>query len=132
MMASNAPVLREIALDEADAMAITARRLVENDKRFSQSHIDIMRKQANLPSGNTNSDKTAVINEANLAATAKIPIVTIALGAYADTDLMQQVADITGGAAFVVAGGQPIATVKTQLEAVFGEVAADRPLKLVD
>jgi DNA sulfur modification protein DndB len=42
-----------IALDEADAMAITARRLVENDKRFGQSHIDIMRKQANLPSGNT-------------------------------------------------------------------------------
>ena len=86
----------------------------------------------NLPSGNTNSDKQKVIAEANLAAAARIPIVTIALGAYADTALMQQVADITGGAAFVVAGGQPIAQVKAQLEAVFGEVAAGRPLKLVD
>jgi Flp pilus assembly protein TadG len=85
----------------------------------------------NLPSGNTSSDKAAVINEANLAAGAGIPIVTIALGAYADTALMQQVADITGGAAFVVPGGQPIAQVQAQLEQVFAQVAADRPLKLV-
>ncbi|MBA4018997.1 MAG: hypothetical protein C0483_17650 [Pirellula sp.] len=85
----------------------------------------------NMPSGNSTSDKNAVLNEAQLAANAKIPIVTIALGAYADTALMQQVADITGGAAFVVPGGQPIAQVKAQLEAVFAQVAADRPLKLV-
>jgi Flp pilus assembly protein TadG len=85
----------------------------------------------NMPTGNTTSDKAAVIAEANLAAAAKIPIVTIALGAYADTALMQQVADITGGSCFVVPGGQPIADVTTQLQAVFGQVAADRPLKLV-
>lgn len=85
----------------------------------------------NLPSGNTSSDKAKVITEANLAAAAGIPIITIALGAYADTDLMQQVADITGGACFIIAGGQPIAQVQEQLEAVFGQVAADRPLKLV-
>lgn len=85
----------------------------------------------NLPSGNSTSDKNAVLAEAQLAANAKIPIVTIALGAYADTALMQQVADITGGAAFIVPGGQPIAQVKAQLEAVFAQVAADRPLKLV-
>ena len=44
---------------------------------------------------------------------------------------VQQVADITGGAAFIVPGGQPIAQVQTQLEQVFSQVAADRPLKLV-
>jgi DNA sulfur modification protein DndB len=38
-----------IALDEADAMAITARRLVEYDRRFDEKHIDILRKNANLP-----------------------------------------------------------------------------------
>ena len=86
----------------------------------------------NLPTGNTTKDKQAVIDEANLAAKAKIPIVTIALGAYADTALMKQVADITGGAAFVVPGGQPISKVKEQLEAVFAQVAASRPLKLVE
>ena len=85
----------------------------------------------NMPTGNTTLDKAAVITEANACAAAKIPVVTIALGAYADTALMQQVADITGGAAFIVPGGQPIAQVKTQLEAVFSQVAADRPLKLV-
>jgi hypothetical protein len=85
----------------------------------------------NMPTGSTTLDKAAVISEANLAAAAGIPIVTIALGAYADTALMQQVANITGGQCFIVPGGQPISAVKTQLEAVFGQVAADRPLKLV-
>jgi len=85
----------------------------------------------NLPTGNSNSDKAKVITEANLAAAAKIPIITIALGAYADTALMQQVADITGGACFIVPGGQPIAQVQEQLEQVFVQVASDRPLKLV-
>ena len=62
---------------------------------------------------------------------AKIPVVTIALGAYADTALMQQVADITGGACFIVPGGQTIAQVEQQLQQVFVQVASDRPLKLV-
>jgi Flp pilus assembly protein TadG len=85
----------------------------------------------NLPSGNTTSDKAAVITQANACASAGIPIVTIALGAYADTALMQQVADITGGACFIVPGGQPIAQVQQQLEQVFVQVASDRPLRLV-
>ncbi len=84
----------------------------------------------NLPSGNTTSDKNAVLNEAALCSAAKIPVVTICVGAMADTALMQQVADNTGGAAFVVPGGQPISQVQAQLEAVFAQVAADRPLKL--
>lgn len=85
----------------------------------------------NLPSGNTTNDKAAVIKEANLCAAANIPIVTIALGAEADAALMKQVSDITGGAAYVVPGGLTIAQVKAQLEAVFAQVAADRPVQMV-
>lgn len=85
----------------------------------------------NMPTGNTSTDKAKVIQEAQLCAAAHIPIVTISVGALADTALMQQVADITGGAAFVVPGGQPIADVKEQIEQVFAQVAADRPLKMV-
>ncbi|MFN0020951.1 MAG: pilus assembly protein TadG-related protein [Pirellulaceae bacterium] len=85
----------------------------------------------NLPSGNTNNDKNAVRAEAQLCANAKIPVVTICVGALADTNLMQEVADMTGGVAFVVPGGQPIASVQAQLEAVFVQVASFRPLQLV-
>jgi Flp pilus assembly protein TadG len=85
----------------------------------------------NRPTGNTTTDKNLVLSEAQLCANNKIPVVTICVGALADTALMQQVADITGGVAFVVPGGQPIANVQAQLEAVFVQVASDRPLQLV-
>jgi Flp pilus assembly protein TadG len=87
--------------------------------------------EANMPTGNSTADKTLCVTEANLAAAANIPIVTITVGADADSSLMQQIADITGGAYFQIPGGQSTAAVKSQLEAVFGQVAADRPLKLV-
>ncbi len=111
-----------------------ARVQLQNNARLGAKKIMLLMTDGvvNLPSGNTTNDKAAVIAEANLAAAAKIPIVTISLGAYADTALMQQVADLTGGAAFVVAGGQPIANVQEQLELVFAQVAASRPLKLVE
>lgn len=110
-----------------------ARLEVQNNARAGAQKMLVVMTDGvvNLPSGNTSSDKAAVISQANLCAAAKIPVVTISLGAYADTALMQQVADITGGVAFVVPGGQPIAQVQAQLEAVFAQVAADRPLKLV-
>lgn len=85
----------------------------------------------NRPTGNTTTDKNLVLAEAQLCADNKIPVVTICVGALADTALMQQVADISGGVAFVVPGGQPIANVQAQLEAVFVQVASDRPLQLV-
>jgi Flp pilus assembly protein TadG len=85
----------------------------------------------NMPTGNTNQDKQLVRDEAQLCAAAKIPIVTISVGAGADTALMQEVADITNGAAFVIPGGQTVAQIKAQLEDVFAQVAANRPLKLV-
>jgi hypothetical protein len=84
-----------------------------------------------LPTGNSNTDKQLVRDEAQRCADARIPIATISVGVYADTALMQEVADIAGGVAFVVPGGQPINDVRDQLEEAFAEVAADRPLKLV-
>lgn len=87
--------------------------------------------EANLPTGTPATDKQKVREEAALCAAAKIPVVTITVGAGADTGLMQEVASVTGGACFIVPGGQPIAAVQEQLEQVFAQVAADRPLKLV-
>lgn len=87
--------------------------------------------EANLPTGNVTTDKQKVRDEAYLCAAAKIPVVTITVGAGADTALMAEVATITGGASFIVPGGQPISAVQEQLEQVFSQVAADRPLKLV-
>ena len=87
--------------------------------------------EANLPTGNTSTDKQKVRDEAYLCAAAKIPVVTITVGAGADVALMAEVATITNGASFVVPGGQPISAVQEQLEEVFAQVAADRPLKLV-
>jgi Flp pilus assembly protein TadG len=87
--------------------------------------------EANLPTGNTSTDKQKVRDEAALCAAAKIPVVTITVGAGADTALMQEVASMTGGACFIVPGGQPVSAVQEQLEQVFAQVAADRPLKLV-
>lgn len=42
-----------IALDEADAMAITARELVEKDIRFNDKLVHVLSKQSNLPKTDT-------------------------------------------------------------------------------
>ena len=106
---------------------------LQNNSRVGASKLLVLMTDGvvNRPTGNTTTDKNLVIAEANLCASAKIPVVTICVGALADTALMQQVADITGGVAFVVPGGQPIANVEAQLQAVFVQVASDRPLQLV-
>ncbi len=83
----------------------------------------------NLP-GSASVAKAAVITEANACAADKIRILTISLGLGADTALMQQVADITGGVHFNVPGGSNINTLKAQLEATFRQIASSRPLKL--
>lgn len=85
---------------------------------------------ANLP-GNSTTARSAVITEANSAAAAKIKILTISLGAGADTALMQQVADITGGIHFNCPGGSSIAALQAQLQDAFRQIASSRPLKLV-
>jgi Flp pilus assembly protein TadG len=59
------------------------------------------------------------------------PVVTVSLGAGADTDLMQQIADMTGGVHFNVPGGQSVAEYEEDLKEVFRQIAAKRPLQLV-
>ena len=85
--------------------------------------------QANLP--DTTTAVQNVINEANAAKANKIKILTISLGILADTNLMQQVADITGGIHFDLSQGGTISSVSTKLQNVFREIAGSRPLKLV-
>ncbi len=75
--------------------------------------------------------RSYVLQQATAAAAAEIPIVTISVGAGADTALMQQVADMTGGVHFNVPGGQSVAEYEEDLEEVFRQVAGARPLKLV-
>ncbi len=85
---------------------------------------------ANLPN-NESVGTAAVIAEANAAKADKIKILSICLGAGADTATMQQVADITGGVFYNVPPAANFATVQTQLQNVFREIASSRPLKLV-
>jgi Mg-chelatase subunit ChlD len=75
---------------------------------------------------------TALVNsEAAACAAIRIPIVSISLGGGADANLMQSVADDTRGAHFNIPGGQTASQYEEQLIEVFGQVAATRPLKLV-
>ncbi len=74
----------------------------------------------------------SALDEAYMAAEYKIKIMTVSLGANADADLMQEIADITGGEHFNVPGGQSVSDYTTELENHFGIIAADRPLKLID
>ena len=85
---------------------------------------------ANRPT-DTATARQYVLSEAQACADAKIPICTISMGAGADVALMQQVADLTGGQHFNIPGGQTGAEYEEQLKDVFEEIAAIRPLKLV-
>ena len=69
--------------------------------------------------------------QARLAARDNIPILTISLGSNADLQLMQELADITGGIHFVVPGGQSVNNYELQLMDIFAIIAAHRPLGLV-
>jgi Mg-chelatase subunit ChlD len=85
---------------------------------------------ANRPT-NESIARNYAIEQASLTATAEIPIVTISVGLGADIELMDEIAQITGGVHFNVPGDQTVAEVEEDLEDVFREVAANRPLKLV-
>jgi len=112
-------------------MTVARNELVQHARpRSSRLMVLMTDGEANEPS-NSSVAKAAVITEANLALANKIKILTISLGAGADTALMQQVADITGGVHFNVPGGSSIAEVEAQLESVFREIANSRTLKLI-
>jgi len=86
---------------------------------------------ANRPTDTSVAQQFA-LDEAQLSADAGIPVVTVSLGAGADTNLMQSIADITGGIHFNVPGGAGVLQYEDQLKDVFREIADDRPLKLVN
>jgi len=109
-----------------------ARVELENNARLGAFKMMVLMTDgiANRPN-NTTTARQYVLDEAQLAAADHFPIVTISLGAAADTSMMQQVADMTSGAHFTVPGGQTIAQVEEDLRNVFRAIADDRPLKLV-
>jgi len=85
---------------------------------------------ANLPQNATQA-KRRVREEAQRCADAGLPVITIALGILADTALMQEVADMTGGTFFEVPGGQSVSAYEAELIEIFRRIAADRSLQLV-
>ncbi|MBN2475335.1 MAG: VWA domain-containing protein [Pirellulales bacterium] len=84
--------------------------------------------QANRPSGYA---EDYVRQRTQLVADEHWPIVTISLGNAADTSLMQEVADTTGGVHFNVPGGEAVTNYEAQLLTVFRQIADHRPLVLV-
>ena len=80
---------------------------------------------------NASTGTALVLSEASKAAASKIRILTISMGIMADADLMQQVADATGGQHYHVPGGADFAVYQQQLLNAFREIAASRPLKLI-
>lgn len=78
-----------------------------------------------------NTGRALVLSEATNANNSKIKILTISMGVMADADLMQQVADATGGEHYHVPGGANFAQYQQQLLDAFRAIAASRPLKLV-
>ncbi len=110
----------------------TARLEFQNNGRTGTGRLMVLMTdgQANLP-GSSRYAKQKALDEAHAATAAGIPIVTISLGAGADTELMQQIADITKGVYFEIPGGQPVAEYEEQLKDVFRRVASDRKLALV-
>jgi Mg-chelatase subunit ChlD len=86
--------------------------------------------QANQP-GDTATARSFVMDEAYAAADSGISVLTISLGANADSGLMQSVADIANGEHFNVPGGVPVSVYDAELREVFEEIARKRPLRLV-
>jgi hypothetical protein len=72
-----------------------------------------------------------LLNEAQLCAAAKYPIMAISLGAAADASIMQQTVDISPGKHFNVPGGSSQQDYYDQLYDVFEEIAKARPIRIV-
>jgi hypothetical protein len=79
----------------------------------------------------TTAARNQVLSEAYAAKSENIPVVTISLGAGADIDLMNQVAEITESRTFNVPGGRAVSEYRADLFNVFRDIADHRPMKLV-
>lgn len=69
--------------------------------------------------------------QARDAARAEYRIMTISLGANADTDLMREIAQLTGGVHYNVPGSGSLEEVQGELVGVFRQIAAYQPIQLV-
>ncbi len=72
-----------------------------------------------------------VLTEAQQCRDLQFPVVTISLGSRADLDLMEKVAEISGGVHYSIPGGVSVETYADDLVDTFQEIATARPLKLV-
>ncbi len=86
--------------------------------------------QANLPYSAA-IGKYYALQEAQNCKQARIPVITISLGAEADSNLMQEIADTTGGVHFNIPGGKSVEEYEEELKNIFRRVAGDRGLVLV-
>lgn len=108
-----------------------ARQELESNAREGSMRMIVLMTDglANEPAGNA---VQLVRDEAQLAAQLGFRIMTISLGAGADTQLMQEVADVTRGKHFHIPGGQTPKEYQKQLKDAFRQIAAARALRLVD
>ncbi len=83
-------------------------------------------------SGNTNTESGGnayALAQANAAAAQGIRIFAVSVGADSNTDLMQQIADITNGEHFHAEGS--IEEYSAELAEIFGRLAGRRPVELI-
>jgi hypothetical protein len=99
--------------------------LDENAREYAGKNIILMTDGiANTPR-NTKHARLFALEQAQLAADKACRITTISLGRDADTDLMQQIADMTGGIHFNIPTGKSIAKMEEALREVFRRIAFD-------
>ncbi|MBW3541966.1 MAG: VWA domain-containing protein [Planctomycetes bacterium] len=110
----------------------TARQELETNSRRGAVRMMVLMTDGIANRSSTGaSPRQFALDEAELARRAGIKITTTSLGVTADTALMQEIADITQGTHFNVPGGRSVNQYERELKRVFGEIAADRPLKLI-
>jgi Mg-chelatase subunit ChlD len=99
--------------------------LDENAREYAGKTIILMTDGiANTPR-NTRHARWFALEQAQMAADKACRITTISLGREADTELMQQIADMTGGIHFHIPTGNSIDALKESLKEVFRRIAFD-------
>ncbi|MGQ9564679.1 MAG: VWA domain-containing protein [Thermogutta sp.] len=86
--------------------------------------------RANLPS-NESTGRAYALQQAQRAADNNIPILTLGVGLDADQSLLDQIAEMTKGKAFIVPGRMTITDFRPELTETFRTIANHRPVRLV-
>jgi hypothetical protein len=114
-----------------DGIRIAREHLVSSGRKGAFKMLVLMTDgKANRPSGSDPAQYAR--GQGQLTADAGIPILTISLGADADSGLMDDIAEMTSaGIHFNIPGGQTVAEYEQDLMGVFAQIAQDRPLRMV-